>query len=115
MVKPSTLVRAERRITSYNVCYTKLLRIFITGVSTGFGRSLAAHALSEGHRVVGTLRKADACAAFEAVITSYSIHYTKLYEGKRGANCPRLRGLSSPEKQKTAVSCGFRDGGRDRD
>ncbi len=43
------------------------LTIFITGVSTGFGRSLAAHALSEGHRVVGTLRKADACAAFEAL------------------------------------------------
>jgi NAD(P)-dependent dehydrogenase (short-subunit alcohol dehydrogenase family) len=41
--------------------------ILITGVSTGFGRALAELALSEGHRVVGTLRNADALAEFEAL------------------------------------------------
>ena len=45
------------RITSYNVCYTKLLR-------SGGG---------EHHVDGGALLK-------DFVITSYSIHYTKLYE-----------------------------------
>jgi NAD(P)-dependent dehydrogenase (short-subunit alcohol dehydrogenase family) len=31
--------------------------LFITGVSTGFGRAIAEAALAAGHRVVGTLRK----------------------------------------------------------
>ncbi|MDE1991529.1 MAG: oxidoreductase [Rhizobiaceae bacterium] len=31
--------------------------LFVTGVSTGFGRALAEAALAAGHRVVGTLRK----------------------------------------------------------
>ena len=51
---------AFRRITSYNVCYTKLLR-------------------DSSHRRVGGRRQ----EATHAVITSYSIHYTKLYEGAR--------------------------------
>jgi NAD(P)-dependent dehydrogenase (short-subunit alcohol dehydrogenase family) len=38
---------------------------FITGVSTGFGRSLAQAALAEGHRVVGTLRDQTALGEFE--------------------------------------------------
>ena len=42
------------------------LTLFITGVSSGFGKALAGLALAEGHRVVGTLRQADAVAAFEA-------------------------------------------------
>src|ERR1700733_15596833 len=37
---------------------------FITGVSSGFGRSLAVEALAAGHRVVGTVRNAAAAAAF---------------------------------------------------
>ena len=45
------------RITSYNVCYTKLLR---------FGPEKGSV-----HRVAEKVK---------AVITSYSIHYTKLYE-----------------------------------
>lgn len=40
---------------------------FITGVSSGFGRALAQEALRAGHRVVGTLRHAQAKAAFEAL------------------------------------------------
>jgi NAD(P)-dependent dehydrogenase (short-subunit alcohol dehydrogenase family) len=41
--------------------------LLITGVSSGFGRALACEALAAGHRVVGTLRNADAMAAFEAL------------------------------------------------
>lgn len=37
---------------------------FITGVSSGFGRSLAVEALAAGHRVVGTVRNAAAATAF---------------------------------------------------
>lgn len=41
--------------------------IFITGVSSGFGRALAREALESGHRVVGTVRSAQAKADFEAL------------------------------------------------
>ncbi len=41
--------------------------IFITGVSSGFGRALAQEALNSGHRVVGTVRNASAKASFEAL------------------------------------------------
>jgi NAD(P)-dependent dehydrogenase (short-subunit alcohol dehydrogenase family) len=41
--------------------------LFITGVSSGFGRALALAALERGHRVVGTLRDQDARVAFEAL------------------------------------------------
>ncbi len=37
----------------------------ITGVNSGFGRAFAEAALAVGHRVVGTVRKPDAAAAFE--------------------------------------------------
>ena len=47
------------RITSYNVCYTKLLRA----------------------SAIGTLaRKISSTPRARSVITSYSIHYTKLYD-----------------------------------
>lgn len=38
---------------------------FITGVSSGFGRSIAEAALAAGHRVAGTLRKEQERAAFD--------------------------------------------------
>ncbi|WP_421594802.1 oxidoreductase [Rahnella sp. PD4] len=41
--------------------------LFITGVSSGFGRALAEEALQAGHRVVGTLRNAQAREKFEAL------------------------------------------------
>uniref|UniRef100_UPI003BA06BD7 SDR family NAD(P)-dependent oxidoreductase n=1 Tax=Agrobacterium tumefaciens TaxID=358 RepID=UPI003BA06BD7 len=41
--------------------------IFITGVSSGFGRALAQEALSAGHRVVGTVRSLEAKQSFEAL------------------------------------------------
>jgi NAD(P)-dependent dehydrogenase (short-subunit alcohol dehydrogenase family) len=38
--------------------------IFITGVSSGFGHSLAVEALAVGHRVIGTVRNAAAATTF---------------------------------------------------
>ena len=43
------------------------MMLFITGVSTGLGRSLAEAALAEGHRVVGTVRQASQIETFEAL------------------------------------------------
>ena len=47
--------------------------IFITGVSSGFGRALAVEAMAAGHRVVGTVRNAAALAQFEALDASRAI------------------------------------------
>jgi NAD(P)-dependent dehydrogenase (short-subunit alcohol dehydrogenase family) len=44
-----------------------LRTFFITGVSSGLGRAFAQGALDAGHQVVGTLRRADDAAAFEAL------------------------------------------------
>jgi NAD(P)-dependent dehydrogenase (short-subunit alcohol dehydrogenase family) len=41
--------------------------LFITGVSSGLGRALAQKALAAGHRVVGTVRSAEAKLDFEAL------------------------------------------------
>ena len=41
--------------------------LFITGVSSGFGRALALAALAAGHQVVGTVRSVDAAAEFAAL------------------------------------------------
>ncbi|KJV29269.1 oxidoreductase [Luteibacter yeojuensis] len=41
--------------------------LFITGVSSGFGKALAQEALAQGHAVVGTVRNAEAKRAFEAL------------------------------------------------
>ncbi len=41
--------------------------LFITGVSSGFGRALAQEALAAGHRVVGTVRSEQARLDFEAL------------------------------------------------
>ncbi|VUD40409.1 Sulfoquinovose 1-dehydrogenase [Thalassocella blandensis] len=41
--------------------------IFITGVSSGFGRAIAIEACKAGHCVIGTVRSLDAKAAFESL------------------------------------------------
>ncbi|WP_353189836.1 oxidoreductase [Pandoraea pnomenusa] len=41
--------------------------LLITGVSSGFGRALAREALAAGHKVVGTVRSAEARREFEAL------------------------------------------------
>ncbi|WP_426114890.1 oxidoreductase [Pseudomonas sp. DSP3-2-2] len=43
--------------------------IFITGVSSGFGQALAIEALAAGHRVIGTVRNAEALESFETSAT----------------------------------------------
>jgi NAD(P)-dependent dehydrogenase (short-subunit alcohol dehydrogenase family) len=40
--------------------------LFITGVSSGFGKALAQQALAAGHKVIGTLRDRSALDTFEA-------------------------------------------------
>jgi NAD(P)-dependent dehydrogenase (short-subunit alcohol dehydrogenase family) len=50
---------------------------FITGVSSGLGRAIAAGALAAGHTVVGTVRKPDDLASFEA-LTPARAHGTLL-------------------------------------
>jgi NAD(P)-dependent dehydrogenase (short-subunit alcohol dehydrogenase family) len=46
--------------------------LFITGVSTGFGRALADAALAAGHTVVGTLRSEEARAEFDRLKPGHS-------------------------------------------
>ncbi|HEY0182768.1 MAG TPA: oxidoreductase [Rhodopila sp.] len=41
--------------------------ILITGVSSGLGRAIAIEALARGHRVIGTVRRADQAKAFGLV------------------------------------------------
>ena len=59
-------LRVGRRITSYNVCYTKLLRV-VTNKPENLTNPLLDRLGLAGR---------SACT----VITSYSIHYTKLYD-----------------------------------
>ena len=72
------VVNAFCRITSYNVCYTKLLRArrraqFHAVLAEG-ERGVARCSLARGNLGTGRVR------GRLLVITSYSIHYTKLYE-----------------------------------
>ena len=60
------------RITSYNVCYTKLLRnvdrtkTLLSILALQYGEIIEESDLNIEHK--------------DSVITSYSIHYTKLYD-----------------------------------
>lgn len=47
--------------------------ILITGVSSGFGRALAQAALSDGHRVIGTVRNDRAAEEFTALHPTHAI------------------------------------------
>ena len=64
------------RITSYNVCYTKLLRIKNQNILPFRG---VVAGLKEIHRY-GIMIAAVTNASIHRVMTSYSIHYTKLYD-----------------------------------
>jgi len=44
--------------------------LLITGVSSGFGRALAQEALAAGHKVIGTVRSAQAKLDFESLCAS---------------------------------------------
>ena len=73
--------RKKLRITSYNVCYTKLLRYQVH-----FMRAMRSYVedkqrlFERGRQVRLGIAVLDDEGAVDAVITSYSIHYTKLYE-----------------------------------
>ena len=80
---------AEIRITSYNVCYTKLLREYRKLLETYFGPGMRFEAESdlEGMRIPHFYNAfyvykyaTGISASLALVITSYSIHYTKLYD-----------------------------------
>jgi NAD(P)-dependent dehydrogenase (short-subunit alcohol dehydrogenase family) len=47
--------------------------LLITGVSSGFGRALAREALAAGHKVVGTVRTAQARSDFESLSAGAAI------------------------------------------
>ena len=65
------------RITSYNVCYTKLLRVTEI-VVRAIPLSLIALGIAVAFR--SGILNIGAEGQMMIVITSYSIHYTKLYE-----------------------------------
>ena len=87
-------LRSKIRITSYNVCYTKLLRSFDNEVANGV--MITKNLYNENHAFTINVQFGEASVvkpphgiipdqvlvytASFAVITSYSIHYTKLYE-----------------------------------
>ena len=68
------------RITSYNVCYTKLLR----SVYVQVGRQHGNEDRVRSARIVSQIFTVESCGrVYHRVITSYSIHYTKLYDRLR--------------------------------
>ena len=74
------------RITSYNVCYTKLLR-----ARAEFQCDRAADSAAGARYQYDLVIQFHSCL----VITSYSIHYTKLYDCRRRMNTPAMIGRSS--------------------
>ena len=101
-LRPDTLLVSVIRITSYNVCYTKLLRTTRprrvtcagsasattgnsasstctapTSASTSSSRRRRSTSPSSSSRVTQAPKRTRLGSS---VITSYSIHYTKLYE-----------------------------------
>ena len=80
------------RITSYNVCYTKLLR------DVEFNRELLVQLLEDEYELVTAADGAEGLTMVEKerpdliliVITSYSIHYTKLYDDDLYRRPPRI-------------------------
>ena len=72
-----------RRITSYNVCYTKLLRNFIDGFVFDVKdatKEFDVAVLIDSKCVAEIKPTMKQKHLFYDVITSYSIHYTKLYD-----------------------------------
>ena len=70
--KNKGIIAPESRITSYNVCYTKLLRYIFRLAVFCHNAYCCEHIVHKVRIHLGLQR--------QHVITSYSIHYTKLYE-----------------------------------
>ena len=73
------------RITSYNVCYTKLLRIYLgdflhSPITIGFSRFSGCSGDDITRTKIQSANDSHTQVGIFFVITSYSIHYTKLYE-----------------------------------
>ena len=89
---PCVARQRDSRITSYNVCYTKLLRDEVLVELFLPGREFTVGILGEAALPVGEIvpRTPPVCVvsaspsvsrgSASGVITSYSIHYTKLYD-----------------------------------
>jgi NAD(P)-dependent dehydrogenase (short-subunit alcohol dehydrogenase family) len=60
-------------------CYSKKYSmskiVFITGVSSGFGRDMAAEAAKAGHTVVGTVRKQEQVAGVDGIAEGKTFGY----------------------------------------
>ena len=85
------------RITSYNVCYTKLLRHRRErhrhqGIGGGRAHSGEDRNRADGIPGQGGLQQHR--LRLQLVITSYSIHYTKLYEDVGARRQARVAGLA---------------------
>ena len=104
--RDSDTVTSEHRITSYNVCYTKLLRTGRTTPHDGWQtltynifelpnaegdlrerlHKLQNYLTQHPHTTLRIISQKPVTSSEALVITSYSIHYTKLYEYNRRNN-----------------------------
>ena len=76
-------------ITSYSIHYTKLYDIWCFSTSVTLARTVApiSALTSPAEPAPMTTRfRSERAGRFQRVITSYSIHYTKLYELSAGAD-----------------------------
>ena len=81
------------RITSYNVCYTKLLRVAIVRGSPEIRDAEPVVWILVGLSAAPSVALWGRCAGRLGVITSYSIHYTKLYDDHRARSDRALGAL----------------------
>ena len=110
------------RITSYNVCYTKLLRewgyfakdqeeLYGAWINIKYGSGIPQKIVYQPVGTFNCFKDANSKAPCN-VITSYSIHYTKLYEPLRRQCLPSDRFRSAVLQQCSGVY-GLGRGGRD--
>ena len=101
----------ECRITSYNVCYTKLLRDNENGgdgagswTNAFRGCTSCSRGSRSGSSSWPALFRGESSRWSPSVITSYSIHYTKLYETVALPNPTRAYLFSPAEEVPTPAA-----------
>ena len=113
------------RITSYNVCYTKLLRKNATenaiisvaldnydemyssereGYTGAYKKESGSWKVNISNGDVYSKLKSGLNLKKDGVITSYSIHYTKLYEILASQNCHKVSSLSERNGHKYRIT-----------